>query len=78
MCLQPQHVAPDLMELDERPGGMSHCFFGKQPESPAEIWLAINAVEHACYGSLRYSGRDAQVLAQLKALGLSDRCDYPA
>jgi hypothetical protein len=47
---------------------MSHCFFGRQPESPAELWLAINAVEHACCGSLRYSGRDAQVLAQLKKL----------
>lgn len=78
-CLLPSHAAPSLMELHEDEGGNrhAHCFFAQQPQSPAEIEAAIQAVWSSCCRSLRYAGRDAAVLARLKALGLEDQCDYP-
>jgi len=62
---------------DELSNRESHCFFARQPQSPAEIEGAIQAIGSSCCGALRYGGRDAVVLARLKALGLEDQCDYP-
>ena len=76
-CLAPEHAAPTLMGLHEEGQGRSHCFFARQPQTPAEIDDAIGAVRSACCASLRYAGRDAAVLARLKALGLQGQCDYP-
>lgn len=77
-CLLPAHVAPMLMGLHEAEDsqGESHCYFARQPRTPAELDAAIEAMRVACCGSLRYSGRDATVLARLAALGLEDRCDF--
>ena len=78
-CLLPAQAAPALMGLheDEPSNCESHCFFARQPQSTAEIETAIQAIWSSCCRALRYSGRDAAVLARLEALGLEGQCDYP-
>ena len=63
LCRAPEAVAPDLVG-----GNFRHCYFKKQPESPQELELAIQAVEHCCCGAYRYRGTDSAVIQRLGAL----------
>jgi hypothetical protein len=80
ICLAPEREAPDLMGFAEGTAGRSsesHCFFRKQPRTPDEIDRAVAALRVACCVALRYAGRDPEVLARLRELGLADQCDHP-
>ena len=73
-CGAPENEAPDLICFDDKE---SHCYFAKQPASPAETSRAIRSLWVSCCGALRYSGTDPALLARLSDIGLADRCDNP-
>jgi len=52
-----------------------HCFFLRQPRTPAELDQAILAMEGSEVCALRYRGNDPKILERLRKLGLGDRCD---
>jgi hypothetical protein len=69
LCIQcgaPEAISPNLVGMNER-----HCFFKKQPISPAELEQAIQAVNVCCCGAYRYSGNDPKVISRLD----SSACD---
>jgi len=71
-CGVPHTVAPDLMawthDSTGYPGNM-HCYFKKQPEGPAELRQALNAIDASCCGTLCYAGSEAEVLRELRESG---------
>ena len=71
-CGLPHAVASDLIGwIDEN---QSHCYWKKQPETPAEIKQALavlNGQELDCH---RYAGRDP---AMMKRISYSGHCDFP-
>lgn len=70
-CGVPHVVAPDLVGwTDEK---VSHCYWKKQPESPAELERAIAVLEAQELGCHRYAGTDPAILNRLS----SADCDYP-
>jgi hypothetical protein len=70
-CGVPHVVAPDLVGwTDEK---VQHCFWKKQPGTPAELERAIavlDAQELECH---RYAGTDPAILNRVS----SSYCDYP-
>src|SRR5438309_3239760 len=70
-CGVPHVVAPDLVGwTDEK---FPHCFWKKQPGTPAEIERAIKVLEVQELECHRYAGTDPAILDRL----LSTSCDYP-
>lgn|GEM_PF-5718771 len=70
-CGVPHVVAPDLVGwTDEK---KSHCFWKKQPETPAELERAIAVLEAQELECHRYAGTDPAILSRV----LSTCCDYP-
>lgn len=77
-CLNPEFVAPSLLEYYEAPangGDTSSCYFKRQPRTEQEVALAIQAVNHSCCDGLRYRGSDSAVIERLLALGKRDVID---
>lgn len=70
-CGFPHSLAPELIAPPEDQPD-SHCFFKKQPETPAEIEQAAKAIAGACCGAFRYAGSDPAVIAKLKEAGADD------
>ena len=71
-CRAPEESAPDLMTHE----GDWHCYFKRQPQTPAEVEQAIEAVVVSCCNAVRYGGRDPRILAQLIAEGKGNECDH--
>jgi hypothetical protein len=70
-CGVPHAVAPDLVGwADEK---LSHCFWKKQPETPAELERAFAVLEAQELECHRYAGTDPAILNRV----LSTYCDYP-
>jgi hypothetical protein len=70
-CGVPQVVAPDLVGwTDEK---VQHCFWKKQPETPAELERAIAILEAQELECHRYAGTDPAILKRVS----SSYCDYP-
>jgi hypothetical protein len=70
-CGMPHVVAPDLVgRTDEK---ISHCFWKKQPKTPAEVARAIAVLETQELGCHRYAGTDPAILERVP----SGCCDYP-
>jgi hypothetical protein len=70
-CGVPHVVAPDLVGwTDEK---LSHCFWKKQPETPAELERAIAVLEVQELDCHRYAGTDPAVVNRVS----STLCDYP-
>jgi hypothetical protein len=70
-CGVPHVVAPDLVGwTDEK---AQHCFWKKQPESPAELERAIAILEAQELECHRYAGTDPAILNRVS----STYCDYP-
>lgn len=70
-CGVPHVVAPDLVGwTDEK---VQHCFWKKQPETPAELERAIAVLETQELKCHRYAGTDPAILDRV----LSTYCDYP-
>ena len=74
-CEAPESEAPDLMSHDapDYPHN-SHCYFKKQPETPAELDRAIMAVRVSCCGAVRYAGNNPNVLVRLAGSPSSPEC----
>jgi hypothetical protein len=70
-CGVPHVVAPDLVGWtgEKNP----HCFWKKQPETPAELERAIAVLEGQEVECHRYAGTDPAILDRV----LSTYCDYP-
>jgi len=64
-CRAPEHEAPDLMAFDEDAG---HCYFEKQPSTPAEWERAIRAVCASCCAAVQYGGDDPAILRRISEL----------
>ena len=78
-CGAPHLEAPELMAWFNDPSGtnqFSHCFFKRQPETPAEVEHAINAMHSSCVENLRYAGRDPVILETLCRMGYRHLCDF--
>ena len=73
-CGAPEYEAPDLIEHSKLEYG--HCYFKKQPTTPAELNRAINAMAVSCISGVRYGGKDKTILKRLSELGLQTECDY--
>jgi hypothetical protein len=70
-CGVPHVVAPDLVGwTDEK---IPHCFWKKQPKTPAELERAIAVLEAQELVCHRYAGTDPAILNRV----LSTNCDYP-
>lgn len=70
-CGVPHVVAPDLIGwADEK---MQHCFWKRQPETPAEVERAIAVLEAQELECHRYSGTDPAILIRVP----TTCCDYP-
>jgi hypothetical protein len=72
ICGAPESVAPDLIGFYKDPSGTnarSHCYFKKQPETPAEFDRAVKAVSANCCGSYHYAGADSAVKQELRRAG---------
>jgi hypothetical protein len=70
-CGVPHVVAPDLVGwADEK---VPHCFWKKQPETPAELERAIAILEAQELECHRYAGTDPAILDRIS----STYCDYP-
>ena len=68
-CGLPEEFAPSLLQNtnDRR----RQTYFFKQPESQAEVELAINVVNLCPIHDIRYGGKDPEIIAQISA-GKSD------
>ena len=78
VCCLSEGEAPDLMGLEEDLANpMFGCFFKKQPETPEELDRAFQAMAVNCIDTLRYAGRDPEILHRLRELGMEGQCDYP-
>ena len=71
-CGLPKSLAPDLI------GGVAgkgdHCYWKKQPETPAEIDRAVEVLAGQELGCHRYAGVDPDLLRRIEP----ENCDYPA
>lgn len=74
-CLQcgvPEYIAPEIFGSDER-----HCFFKRQPCSPAEIDKTVRAMWSSEVDCIRYGGRNTTLLERLARAGMSGQADHP-
>lgn len=70
-CGVPHVVAPDLVGwTDEK---VLHCFWKKQPNTPAELERAIAVLDAQELGCHRYAGTDRSILDRISPAN----CDYP-
>ena len=63
------------MGFHEAPDGGSHCYFARQPATPAEVVSAVAAVIHSRRAGLRYGGSDPAVITSRAEEGASECCD---
>lgn len=52
-----------------------HCYFIRQPETPAHADAAIRALWSSCCGAVRYAGKDQLVQTRIAELGEPSACD---
>jgi hypothetical protein len=65
LCQAPESVALSLIETEGREGETCGCYFKKQPESPEELAMAIEAEWVSCVAAVHYHGRDPDVIKRL-------------
>ena len=53
----------------------THCRVQKQPETPEELALILEAAEGSCVEAIRYCGTDPAILARFRARRLERLCD---
>jgi hypothetical protein len=74
-CTAPEREAPDLMAHQSVGAVGYHCYFRRQPETPAELERAIRAVEVGCCGAVRYGGPDPEIIRRLNRVWFRGACD---
>lgn len=65
-CGVTEDLAPDLIVLED-----DGCYFKKQPVTPDEINRALDAMAASCVNSIRYGGKDPDILKKIQAIGLT-------
>ena len=81
LCALPPETAPDNIKWDaqfQRSGCVgcpNHCRVERQPETPQELELVIDAACASCVEAIRYCGTDPQVIATFRERGLERLCD---
>ncbi len=68
ICMLPVETAPNLIGFHQDNSGahkQSHCYFKKQPTTPEENELAIESLNNACCGALRYCGSDKAIIGKI-------------
>jgi len=70
-CGIPFNEAPGHFQYDD--GG--NCYVCKQPTTPEEVSLMINAVHASEMQCIRYAGTEPNMLQALVALGEGNQCD---
>ncbi len=81
ICMRPVEVAPGIFGFHDASvvsgsHGGSHCYVARQPFSPAEVALTIEAVTGSCCGPVRYSGTDRDIIARIRAGESAISCDH--
>lgn len=69
-CGAPHAVAPDLIGWVTQT--KNHCLWKKQPETPAELEMAIAVLEIQDRGCHRYAGTNSMLLARVSP----ELCDH--
>lgn len=72
-CCLPHGEAPELLNDPKQP--FRECYFRRQPQTPAEVNRAINAISVSEMCALRYAGNDPAILDKLRARNLAAQCD---
>jgi len=81
LCALPPELAPQTIAWDEQfqhsgcVGCPNHCRVEKQPETPEELDLIIQAACYSCVEAIRYCGTDPKILARFRDLGYERLCD---
>lgn len=68
ICSLPPETAPNLVRMRLDQCGQhkdSHCYFFRQPYSPEELELAVEALVGSCCEGLRYCGTDLEVIEKI-------------
>lgn len=73
-CCLVHAEAPDL--LNDLRQAFEECFFRRQPQTPAEIEQAINAISVSEICALRYGGTDPAIIARLRERNCASQCDH--
>jgi len=74
-CYLPHEAAPELM--NDCKTYFRECYFRRQPQTPAEVEHAIQAIAFSELDCIRYGGSDQSVIRRLYELGRGDACDHP-
>jgi hypothetical protein len=81
LCALPPETAPENITWDAEfqrggcTGCPNHCRVERQPQTPEELELVIDAACGSCVEAIRYCGTDPQVIARFRDLGLERLCD---
>jgi hypothetical protein len=83
ICAWPIEAAPANItwssETFQRPNGCqscpTHCRVERQPQTPEELTLVIEAAEGSCVQAIRYCGTDLEIIARFRSRGLENLCD---
>jgi hypothetical protein len=72
-CCLPHGEAPELLNHPKE--CFKECYFRRQPQTPAEVERAINAIGVSEMCALRYGGEDPTIIGKLRARNLAAQCD---
>ena len=81
LCALPPETAPQNITWDAQfqqtdcTGCPNHCRVERQPQTPEELAVVIEAACHSCVEAIRYCGTDPEILTRFRAQGLERLCD---
>lgn len=80
ICMLPYNTAPEIFGFHDASLSTgshvgSHCYVARQPASPAELELTIEALNASCCGAVRYAGTDPDVITRIRKRGDASSCD---
>lgn len=81
LCALPPQTAPKNITWDPEfqrgacDGCPNHCRVERQPQTPDEVALVIEAAVCSCVEAIRYCGTDPEILERFRARGLERLCD---
>lgn len=81
ICSLPLEIAPDNVKWDAEfhrggcTGCPNHCRVERQPQTPDEVVLVVDAACGSCVEALRYCGTDPEILERFRERGFERLCD---
>ena len=81
ICMLPYETAPGIFGFHDASLSTgshvgSHCYVARQPASPAELELTIEALNASCCGEVRCAGTDPDIITRIRERGDSSICDH--